>query len=107
MYLCIWQWKDEDYLEEHWGCYGRHRQLGGGGVTQKSSRVYDHSLPHSRLTTGDVEGEWRTRAPIDPSKPLEPCSRLLPDCASDPLAGPAGRRRSMKWVIKSSSIAVT
>ncbi|CAA6674639.1 unnamed protein product [Spirodela intermedia] len=22
-----------------------------------------------------------------------PCSRLLPDCASDPLAGPAGRRR--------------
>ncbi|CAA6674499.1 unnamed protein product [Spirodela intermedia] len=31
------------------------------------SRVYDHSLPHSRLATGDVEGEWRTRAPISPS----------------------------------------
>ncbi|CAA7409439.1 unnamed protein product [Spirodela intermedia] len=31
------------------------------------SRVYDHSLPHSRLATGDVEGEWRTRAPIGPS----------------------------------------
>ncbi|CAA6674618.1 unnamed protein product [Spirodela intermedia] len=32
------------------------------------SRVYDHSLPHSRLATGDVEGEWRTRAPIGPSQ---------------------------------------
>ncbi|CAA7397950.1 unnamed protein product [Spirodela intermedia] len=42
------------------------------------SRVYDHSLPHSRLATGDLEGEWRTRAPISPSR-LSPCSRLLPD----------------------------
>ncbi|CAA6675711.1 unnamed protein product [Spirodela intermedia] len=25
-------------------------------IDAKSSRVYDHSLPHSRLTTGDVEG---------------------------------------------------
>ncbi|CAA6674391.1 unnamed protein product [Spirodela intermedia] len=31
------------------------------------SRVYDHSLPHSRLATGDVEGEWRTRAYRSPS----------------------------------------
>ncbi|CAA7410678.1 unnamed protein product [Spirodela intermedia] len=31
------------------------------------SRVYDHSLPHSQLATGDVEGEWRTRAPNSPS----------------------------------------
>ncbi|CAA6660750.1 unnamed protein product [Spirodela intermedia] len=42
------------------------------------SRVYDHSLPHSRLATGDVEGEWRTRAPIGPSC-SSPCSRLLLD----------------------------
>ncbi|CAA7409179.1 unnamed protein product [Spirodela intermedia] len=42
------------------------------------SRMYDHSLPHSRLATGDVEGEWRTRAPIGPSR-LSPYSRLLPD----------------------------
>ncbi|CAA7400363.1 unnamed protein product [Spirodela intermedia] len=25
------------------------------------SRVYDHSLPHSQLATGDMEGEWRTQ----------------------------------------------
>ncbi|CAA6675424.1 unnamed protein product [Spirodela intermedia] len=42
------------------------------------SRVYDHSLPHNRLATGDVEGEWRTRAPIGPSR-SSPYSRLLPD----------------------------
>ncbi|CAA6675026.1 unnamed protein product [Spirodela intermedia] len=42
------------------------------------SRMYDHSLPHSRLATGDVEGEWRTRAPIGPSH-SSPCSRLLSD----------------------------
>ncbi|CAA6672787.1 unnamed protein product [Spirodela intermedia] len=42
------------------------------------SGVYDHSLPHSRLATGDVEGEWRTCAPIGPSR-SSPCSRLLPD----------------------------
>ncbi|CAA7388786.1 unnamed protein product [Spirodela intermedia] len=38
------------------------------------SRMYDHSLPHSQLTTSDVEGEWR--------------STLL-DYTSDPLGGPA------------------
>ncbi|CAA7403688.1 unnamed protein product [Spirodela intermedia] len=31
------------------------------------SHMYDHSFPHSRLATGDVEGEWCTRAPIGPS----------------------------------------
>ncbi|CAA7393266.1 unnamed protein product [Spirodela intermedia] len=41
------------------------------------SRVYDHSLPHSRLATA-------ARAPARGYSP--------PDCASDPLAGPAGRR---------------
>ncbi|CAA6674316.1 unnamed protein product [Spirodela intermedia] len=42
--------------------------LSGGGDSQSPfSRVYDHSLPHSRLATSDVEGEWRTRAPIGPS----------------------------------------
>ncbi|CAA7409442.1 unnamed protein product [Spirodela intermedia] len=41
-------------------------------------RVYDHSLPHSRLAIGDVEGEWCTRAPIGPSH-SSPCSWLLPD----------------------------
>ncbi|CAA7406904.1 unnamed protein product [Spirodela intermedia] len=62
--------------------------FGGCHLTERSwmelfkqspfSRVYDHSLPHSRLATGDVEGEWRTRAPIGPSR-SSPCSRLLPD----------------------------
>ncbi|CAA6674065.1 unnamed protein product [Spirodela intermedia] len=64
------------------------------------SRVYDHSLPHSRLATGDVEGEWRTRAPI-----VQAARALLaatPRLSFRPACGPAGRRRSMKWVIKSS-----
>ncbi|CAA6656590.1 unnamed protein product [Spirodela intermedia] len=51
-----------------------------------STRVYDHSLPHSRLATG----EWHTRASIGPSC-SSLCSRLLLDCASDPLAGSAGQ----------------
>ncbi|CAA6674998.1 unnamed protein product [Spirodela intermedia] len=42
------------------------------------SRVYDHSLPHSRLATGD------------PSR-SSPYLRLLPNYASDPLAGLVGR----------------
>ncbi|CAA7393117.1 unnamed protein product [Spirodela intermedia] len=41
--------------------------LSGGGGDSHFSRVYNHSLPHSRLAIGDVEGEWRTRAPIGPS----------------------------------------
>ncbi|CAA6674603.1 unnamed protein product [Spirodela intermedia] len=40
--------------------------LSGGGDSP-FSHVYDHSLPHSRLATGDVEGEWCTRAPISSS----------------------------------------
>ncbi|CAA7406197.1 unnamed protein product [Spirodela intermedia] len=32
------------------------------------SRVYDHSLPHSRLATGDVEGEWHTQIKTPNSK---------------------------------------
>ncbi|CAA6669242.1 unnamed protein product [Spirodela intermedia] len=42
------------------------------------SHVYDHSLSHSRLATGDVEEEWRTRAPIGPSH-SSLCSQLLPN----------------------------
>ncbi|CAA7395933.1 unnamed protein product [Spirodela intermedia] len=68
------------------------------------SRMYDHSLPHSRLATGDMEGEWRTRACRSPSQAARaPARGLLPDCASDSLAG----TRSMKWVVKSSLVAVT
>ncbi|CAA7405105.1 unnamed protein product [Spirodela intermedia] len=40
------------------------------------SRVYDHSLPHSRLATAA----------------RVPARGLLPDYASDPLAGTVGRR---------------
>ncbi|CAA7392223.1 unnamed protein product [Spirodela intermedia] len=64
--------------------------------------MWKGSDAHVRLATGDVEGEWHTRAPIYPSR-SSPCLRLLPDYASDPLAGP----RLMKWVIESSLVAVT
>ncbi|CAA6674625.1 unnamed protein product [Spirodela intermedia] len=94
----------------------------------KSSRVYDHSLPHSRLITGDVEGEWRTRAPTDPTNPLEPLLAATPRLRFRPACGPAGRRiprfcnififiscssfisklrLSMKWVVESFPMAVT
>ncbi|CAA7409448.1 unnamed protein product [Spirodela intermedia] len=71
-----------------------------GCVKVPFSHMYDHSLPHSRLAIGDVEGEWRTRAPIG-SSCSSPCSRLLSDYASDPLA------KLMKWVAESSPAAVT
>ncbi|CAA6657432.1 unnamed protein product [Spirodela intermedia] len=61
------------------------------------SRVYNHSLPHNRLATSDMEGEWRTRAPIGLSR-LSPCLQL-PRLHF--------QLRSMKWVIKSSPVAVT
>ncbi|CAA6674687.1 unnamed protein product [Spirodela intermedia] len=65
------------------------------------SCVYDHSLPHNRLATGDVKGEWRTCACRSPSQATSRgSSGLLPDCTSDPL-------RSMKWVVESSPAAVT
>ncbi|CAA6674197.1 unnamed protein product [Spirodela intermedia] len=57
---------------------------------------------HVRLAIGDVEGEWRTRAPIGSSR-SSPCSRLLPNYTSDPLAS----LRLMKWVVESSPAAVT
>ncbi|CAA6658538.1 unnamed protein product [Spirodela intermedia] len=50
------------------------------------SRVYDHSLPHSRLAIG----EWCTCALL--VWPLEPLLAATPDCASDPLAGPVGQQ---------------
>ncbi|CAA7401126.1 unnamed protein product [Spirodela intermedia] len=82
--------------ERSWMEVGRCQGASSSGLRSKRrlfiasvpfSRVYDHSLPHSRLVTR----EWRTHASIGSSH-SSPCSRLLPDYASDPLAGLAGRR---------------
>ncbi|CAA6674542.1 unnamed protein product [Spirodela intermedia] len=62
------------------------------------SRVYDHSLPHSRWPPVTWKGSGNARALFGPqAKPLEPllARGLLPDCASNPLAAPAGRRAKL------------
>ncbi|CAA7409014.1 unnamed protein product [Spirodela intermedia] len=66
------------------------------------SHVYDHSLPHSRLaTTGWPPVTWKGSGAHVPlsiqASRSSPCSRLLPDCASDPLAGPAGRKLEIEY----------
>ncbi|CAA7409444.1 unnamed protein product [Spirodela intermedia] len=64
--------------ERSWMEVGRVKRRLFIASTSPFPRVYDHSLPHNRLATGDVEGEWCTCAPIGPSC-SSPCSRLLPD----------------------------
>ncbi|CAA6659754.1 unnamed protein product [Spirodela intermedia] len=88
-------------------CHLTERSWMEVGRQSPFSRVYDHSLPHSQLATSDVEGEWRTRALSVQAKPLEPLLAATPRLCFRPLAGLASRRRSMKWVIKSSPAAVT
>ncbi|CAA7392268.1 unnamed protein product [Spirodela intermedia] len=53
-------------LRQLWGtCHGvsslgprsKRRLFIASGTLSGGARVYDHSLPHSRLATGDVEGE--------------------------------------------------
>ncbi|CAA6665059.1 unnamed protein product [Spirodela intermedia] len=88
------EWKNGDFLSG--GCHPTERswmevgRVSGSFILRSAqqeealhricsfSPVYDHSLPHSRLATGDVEGEWRTCAPIGPSR-SSPYSWLLPD----------------------------
>ncbi|CAA7403774.1 unnamed protein product [Spirodela intermedia] len=63
------EWKNGDFVAT---CLSADRPLPDDGLflSKQSpfSRVYDHSLPHSRLATGDMKGEWRTRASIGPSQ---------------------------------------
>ncbi|CAA7409458.1 unnamed protein product [Spirodela intermedia] len=83
--------KNGDFAALRWGaCQGasssglrskRRLFIASGTLSGGASpfpHVYDHSLPHSRLAIGDVEGEWCTRAPIGPSH-SSPCSWLLPN----------------------------
>ncbi|CAA7409598.1 unnamed protein product [Spirodela intermedia] len=92
---------------------GRIRTRGGRPPLSKakSSCVYDHSLPHSRLATaGWPPVTWKGSGAHVPlsiqASRSNPCSRLLPDYASDPLAGPAGRRDFWGCMIISSLINV-